>query len=96
MSHVCLACMIAHVPFWLEAGGLDMVFVRYELGEYLHYASVEFDGGMPWHLDASKRTAVEERYVASGVCEAVRNGNADVARMLVLSVLQGQGALVSV
>ena len=79
----------------LEAGVLDMVFVRYELGAYWHYASVEFDGGSPWHLDGVKRAALEERYLASGVCEAVRAGNADVARMLVLSALLGRGTLTS-
>ena len=71
----------------LQAGALDMVFVRYELGSYLHYVSVEFDGGAPWHLDSTKRFALEERYRASGVCGAIRRGEYDVARMLVLSAL---------
>ena len=35
----------------LEAGALDMVLVRYELGAYLHYASVEFESGSPWRVD---------------------------------------------
>ena len=79
----------------LEACVLDMVFVRYELGAYWHYASVEFEGGSPWHIDGAKRTALEARYLASDVCKAVRAGNADVARMLVLSALLGRDALAS-
>ena len=79
----------------LEAGALDMVLVRYELGAYLHYASVEFDGGAPWHVDSAKRAALEARYLASGVCKALLDGNDDVARLLVLSALLGEEAVVS-
>ena len=75
----------------LEAGALDMVLVRYEVGAYLHYASVEFEDGAPWHVDSAKRAALEARYLASGVCKAVRGG-ADVARLLVLSALLGREA----
>ena len=72
-----------------------MVLVRYELGAYLHYAFVGFQDGAPWHVDSAKRAALEARYLASGVCKAVRAGNADVARMLVLSALLGREADVS-
>ena len=79
----------------LEAGALDMVFVRYELGLYLHYTSVRFEGGAPWRVDADKRFALEQRYRASGICGAIRRGDADLARMLVLSALLGPDALVA-
>ena len=79
----------------LEAGGLDIVLVRYELGAYLHYAPVEFEDGAPWHVDSAKRAALEARYLASGVCKALLAGNADVARLLVLSALLGREAVVS-
>ena len=64
-------------------------------------------GGLKWNwatqqqivaalqIDGAKRVALEERYLASGVCEAVLAGNADVARMLVLSALLGQESLAS-
>ena len=35
----------------LDAGALDMVFARYELGAYLHYTSVRFEGGASWRVD---------------------------------------------
>ena len=38
----------------IRAGELDMVLVRYELGSYLHYASVDFDGGRVWCVERSK------------------------------------------
>ena len=76
----------------LAAGALDMVFVRYELGSYMHYTSVEFEGGTPWRVDVDKRAALEQRYVASSVCEAFRRGDLDLARMLVLSALRGRHA----
>ena len=44
----------------LEAGALDLVFVRYELGAYWHYVSVAFDCGSPWRLDGAKRDALEK------------------------------------
>ena len=73
-----------------------MVFVRYELGLYLHYTSVQFECGAPWHVDGDKRYALEERFRSSSVCEAVRRGDADLARMLILSALLGPDALVAV
>ena len=72
-----------------------MVFVRYELGLYLHYTSVRFEDGAPWRVDGDKRLALEQRYRASGTCEAIRRGDADLARMLVLSSLLGRDALVA-
>ena len=80
----------------LGAGALDMVFVRYELGLYLHYTSVQFEDGAPWRVDGDKRDAFEQRYRASSVCEAIRRGDADLARMLVLSAVLGREALVAV
>ena len=71
----------------LEAGRLDMVFVRYELGAFQHYASVAFTDGAPWHVAESKRRAVETSYAASGVCTAVRQSDDDVARLLMLMKL---------
>ena len=72
-----------------------MVLLRYELGEYLLYASVGFEDGAPWHVENAKLASPEARYLASGVCKAVRAGDADVARMLVLSALLGREADVS-
>ena len=80
----------------LDAGALDMVFVRYELGAYLHYTSVRFEGGASWRVDRDKRVLLERRFLESDICEAIRRGDADLARMLVLSALLGPGALVAV
>ena len=80
----------------LGAGALDMVFVRYELGLYLHYTSVQFEDGAPWRVDGDKRVAFEQRYHAPNVCEATRRGDTDLARMLVLSAVLGRDALVAV
>ena len=80
----------------LGAGALDMVFVRYELGLYLHYTSVRFEDGAPWRVDGDKRDAFEQRYRASSVCEAIWRGDTDLARMLVLSAVLGRDALVAV
>ena len=77
----------------LAAGALDMVFVRYELGSYVHYTSVEFDDRTPWRVDVEKRAALEQRCGASSVCEALRRGDLDMARLLVLSALRGHDAL---
>ena len=77
----------------LDAGALGMVFVRYELGLYMHYDSVEFEDGTPWCVDLDKRAALAQRYGASSTCEAFRRGDLDLARMLVLSALRGRDAL---
>ena len=79
----------------LEAGALDMVFVRYELGAYLHYTSVQLEGGAPWRLDSDKRFALEQRYLASGICQAILRADDDLARMLLLSKLLGRDSLVA-
>lgn len=71
-----------------QAGGLDMVIVRYELGSYLRCASVEFDDGAPWCLGASQRLALEQCYRDSGICKAVLAGEQDLARLLLLSPLR--------
>ena len=76
----------------LAAGALDMVFVRYELRSYMHYTSVEFECGTPWRVAVEKRAAFEQRYRASSACEALRRGDLDLARMLVLSALRGRDA----
>ena len=76
----------------LAAGALDMVFVRYELRSYMHYTSVEFECGTPWRVAVEKRAAFEQQYSASSACEALRRGDLDVARMLVLSALRGRDA----
>ena len=80
----------------LDAGALDMVFVRYELGLYLHYTSVRFEDGALWRVDGDKRLAFEQRYRASDLCAAILRGDADLGRMLVLSALLGRDALVAV
>jgi len=77
----------------LETGEVDMVFVRYELGSYLHYTSVVFDSGAPWRVGAAKRSAVEALYAASAVCRAVRVEDLDLARAMMLSRLLEAGAL---
>ena len=77
----------------LEGGLLDMVYVRYELGSFQHYVSVEFTDGQPWHLSAAKRKAVEDAYAASAVCAAVRSSDHDVARMLLLTKLRSGAAV---
>ena len=79
----------------LEAGALDMVFVRYELGAYLHYTSVQLEGGAPLRLDSDKRVALEQRYLASGICQAILRADDDLARMLLLSKLLGRDSLVA-
>ena len=71
-----------------QAGKVDMVIVRYELAQYLHYVSVEFDNGAPWCLDASRRSALEECYRQSGMCKAVLDGDHDSARLLLLALLR--------
>ena len=76
----------------LAAGALDMVFVRYELRSYMHYTSVEFECGTPWRVAVEKRAAFEQRYSASSACEALRRGDLDLARMLVLRALRGRDA----
>ena len=73
----------------LRAGELDMIVVRYELGSYLHCASVEFDDGRPWQLPARKRELLERRYSDCEVCRAVRGGDDDLARMLMYTRLSG-------
>ena len=72
----------------LEGGLLDMVFVRYELGSFQHYVSVEFADGQSWHVSAAKRLALEDAYLASAACAAVRSVDYDVARMLLLTKLR--------
>ena len=77
----------------LHAGTVDMVFVHYEIGSYLHYVSVDFVDGAPWRVGAAKRDAVDGLYAASALCRAVRQGEADLARTLLLTKLRGQGSL---
>ena len=72
-----------------------MVFVRYELGAYLHYTSVQLESGAPWRLDSDKRVALEQRYLASGICQAIFRADDNVARMLVLSKLLGRDSLLA-
>ena len=71
----------------LEGGELDMVFVRYEQLQYQHFTSVAFDGERPWHVNAEKRRLVEVRFAECAVCRAVRAGDDDLARTLLLSKL---------
>ena len=66
-----------------------MVLVRYELGSYRHYASVEFDNGSCWRVAPSKREALDRKYLACDVCRAVREGDDDLARLLMYTRLSG-------
>ena len=77
----------------LEGGLLDMVFVRYELGSFQHYVSVQFADGQSWHVSAAKRLTVEDAYLASATCAAVRGSDYDVARMLLLTKLRSGAGL---
>jgi hypothetical protein len=70
-----------------------MVFMRYELGSYWHYASVAFTGGRPWRVGVAQRQLLEARCAASGLCTAVRCSDNDVAILLVLAKLRGADAL---
>ena len=76
-----------------RAGGVDMVLVRYELGSYLHYASVDFESGCSWRVAPSKRERLDRTYLTCEVCRAVRDGDDDVARMLMYTRLSGNTAL---
>ena len=75
---------------------LDIVFVRYELGSYLHCVSVAFGDGQPWHVSAAKHEAMEGAYAASGVCMAVARSDYDVARLLLLTKLRGADGVFAV
>ena len=77
----------------LQAGELDMVFVRYELGAYMHYTSVAFEDGRPWQVSAAKRRLLEGLYRDCDVCKAVREDDDDLARTLMLTKLRGGSAL---
>ena len=78
----------------LGAGDVDMIFVRYELGSYLHYESVAFVDGRPWAVCAAKRSAVEALFSSCDVCDAVRAGEYDLARTLMLTRLRDAAASV--
>ena len=70
-----------------------MVFVRYELGAYMHYTSVAFEDGRPWQVSAAKRRLLEGVYRDCDVCKAVREDDDDLARTLMLTKLRGGSAL---
>ena len=76
----------------IRAGELDIVLVRYELGSYLHYASVDFVDGRDWCVARSKCSCLGEKYLACNVCLAVRDGDDDLARMLMYTRLSGNNA----
>ena len=77
---------------YLAAGDLDMVIVRYERPGYEHYKSVAFEDGRAWHVATAKRGVVEQRYIACDICRAVREGDDDLARMLMYTRLTGNAA----
>ena len=76
----------------LVTGALDAVVVRYELGSYKHYQSVCFDSGEPWSLSEDARARVEASHAACDVSQAVLRGEADEARLMMLTALQRAGA----
>ena len=56
----------------LQAGELDMVFVRYELGAYMHCTSVAFEDGRPWQVSAAKRRLLEGTATATSARRCAR------------------------
>ncbi len=62
-----------------------MVFARYEIGSYLHCASVAVGGG-------AKRALLEVAHGACDVCRALASGEADLARTLMLTKLRADEA----
>ena len=77
----------------LRDGTMDMVFVRYEAGAWQHYQSVRFADELPWRVAADTRRRVEQRVADCQVCCALSRGQRDVARALVLSLLDPHAPL---
>ena len=77
----------------LRAGALDMVFVHYEAGGWQHYRSVCFADGAPWRVGADARRRVERLVADCEVCRALSRGRRDVARALMISMLDTDASL---
>ena len=69
-----------------------MVIVRHERPGYEHYKSVAFEDGRAWHIASAKRGVLEQRYIACDICRAVREGDDDLARMLMYTRCAGNAA----
>ena len=77
----------------LRDGAMDMVLVRYEAGAWQHYQSVRFADASPWRVAAETRHRVEQRVADCQVCNALSRGQRDVARTLMLSLLDPHALL---
>ena len=72
----------------LRDGVLDMVFVRYESGDWQHYQSVCFPDARPWRVGADLRGRVEALVAACHICGALFRGERDTARTLMFALLE--------